>query len=205
MELYTALLAVTILSPSSIVGLPGECSVNVIPKKNLDKAKFFSGTWYETHYLDMDPQATEKFCFSFAPRESGGTVKEALYHFNVDSKVSFYNTGTGPLESNGAKYTAKFNTVDKKGKEIKPADEKYSYTVTVIEAAKQSALIHICLQEDGKDIGDLYSVLNRNKNALPNKKIKKALNKVSLVLTKFVVTKDLDCKYDDKFLSSWQK
>ncbi|XP_073970875.1 nitrophorin-7-like isoform X2 [Rhodnius prolixus] len=201
MELYSALLAVTILSLTSTMGISEDCSVNIIPKQRLAKAKFFSGTWYETHYLDTNPEVTDKFCFSFAPRQSGGTVKEAFYHFSSNSKKSFYNIGTGTLESSGAKYTAKNNTVDSKGNELKPVDEKNSYTVTVMEADESSALLHICTREGGKDLGDLYSVMNRDKNAQPSKKVKKALSKAALDLTKFVVTKDLGCQYDDAFTS----
>ncbi|XP_073970887.1 nitrophorin-3 [Rhodnius prolixus] len=201
MEPYSALLAVTILCLTSTMGVSGDCSTNISPKKGLDKAKYFSGTWYVTHYLDKDPQVTDPYCSSFTPKESGGTVKEALYHFNSKKKTSFYNIGEGKLGSSGVQYTAKYNTVDKKRKEIEPADPKDSYTLTVLEADDSSALVHICLREGPKDLGDLYTVLSHQKTGEPSATVKNAVAQAGLKLNDFVDTKTLSCTYDDQFTS----
>ncbi|XP_073970876.1 nitrophorin-7-like [Rhodnius prolixus] len=206
MELYSALLAVTILSLTLTMGVSGNCRADMSPKQGLDKSKFFSGTWYETHYLDTDPEAADIFCFSCAPRVSdGGTVKEAFYYFNTYTKIYSYHIGTGHLQSSGIQYTTTYNTVDNKGKELEPTDDRYSYTVTVVEADESSALLHICTRDGGAELGDLYSVLNRDKNGEPSANVRGALTKATLGLTKFVATKDLGCKYDDQFTSLQQK
>uniref|UniRef100_T1H7U2 Uncharacterized protein n=1 Tax=Rhodnius prolixus TaxID=13249 RepID=T1H7U2_RHOPR len=200
MELYTALLAVTILCLTSTMGVSGDCSTNISPKQGLDKAKYFSGKWYVTHFLDKDPQVTDQYCSSFTPRESDGTVKEALYHYNANKNI-FYNIGEGKLESSGLQYTAKYKTVDKKKAVLKEADEKNSYTLTVLEADDSSALVHICLREGSKDLGDLYTVLTHQKDAEPSAKVKSAVTQAGLQLSQFVGTKDLGCQYDDQFTS----
>ncbi|XP_073970881.1 nitrophorin-2-like [Rhodnius prolixus] len=201
MEPYSALLAVTILCLTSTMGVSEECSKNISPKSGLDKEKYYSGTWYVTHYLDKDPQVTDKYCSSFAPRKDGNDVREALYHYKTNDKKKMYHVGEGTLESSGAKYTAKYSTVDSSEKELVAANEKNTYTVTVMEADDSSALIHICLKKNGEELGDLYTVLNRDKDTEPNEKVKSAVTQAGLQLSQFDGTKTLGCQYDDEFTS----
>uniref|UniRef100_Q9TXF7 PROLIXIN S, nitrophorin 2, NP2=ANTICOAGULANT (Fragments) n=1 Tax=Rhodnius prolixus TaxID=13249 RepID=Q9TXF7_RHOPR len=47
-----------------------DCSTNISPKQGLDKAKYFSGKKYVTHFLDKDPQVTDQYESSFTPEGS---------------------------------------------------------------------------------------------------------------------------------------
>ncbi|XP_073970882.1 nitrophorin-3-like [Rhodnius prolixus] len=201
MEPYSALLAVTILCLTSTMGVSEQCTQGISPKSGLDKEKYYSGTWYVTHYLDLDPQGSDKYCSSFAPTQTGNKVNEKIFHHNTNKNQKMYHIGEGKLGLSGAKYTAKYKTVDSSGKEIGQPNEKNSYTVTVMEADESSALVHICLRKNGNELGDLFTVLSHQKTGQPSATVTNAMSQTSLDLNKFVVTKDLGCEYDDKFTS----
>uniref|UniRef100_T1H7T1 Nitrophorin domain-containing protein n=1 Tax=Rhodnius prolixus TaxID=13249 RepID=T1H7T1_RHOPR len=200
MELYAALLAVTILCLTSTMGVSEECNKSISPKQGLDKAKFFSGTWYVTHYQYKGIKFADTFCSSFTSRESGGAVNDVIFHHNTNSQRSIYSTGEGKLESSGVQYTAKFKTVNKQKAVIK-THSRNTYTITVLEADDSSALVHICLRYGSEEVGDLYMILSHQKTGEPSATVRQALTQAGLLLPHFIATEDLGCPYDDEFTS----
>ncbi|XP_073969212.1 nitrophorin-1-like [Rhodnius prolixus] len=132
---------------------------------------------------------------------SDSTIKEAVYHYKPNDKSTIYDVSRVTQEA--GKYTAYYKKVDEKGTVIKDMDTNNNkYTVTVMEADRSSALIHICLRKDGKDLGDLYAILNRQQDVDASDVVKNALSEASLILSGFSSTKDFGCEYNEATLVS---
>nr|AAQ20812.1 nitrophorin 4A precursor [Rhodnius prolixus] len=203
MKSYTASLAVAILCLFAAVGVSGKCTQNAIAQTGFKKDQYFNGgVWYVTDYLDLEPDDVPKrYCAALAAGTASGKLKEALYHYDPVSKDTFYDVSELTQESSG-KYTANFKKVDKNGNVKVDVTAGNYYTFTVMYADDSSALIHTCLHKGNKDLGDLYAVLNRNKDAAAGDKVKSAVSAATLEYSKFISTKENNCAYDNDSLKS---
>uniref|UniRef100_T1H7S8 Nitrophorin domain-containing protein n=1 Tax=Rhodnius prolixus TaxID=13249 RepID=T1H7S8_RHOPR len=201
MLVYTALiLAVGTLYLSAAEG--GTQCKQVSAKTDFDKKQYFNEVWYVTHYKDENPgQYSGKYCSIFAAQMSDKSINEAVCHYKPDDKSTIYDVSRVTEES--GKYTAYYKKVDEKGNEIKGMDiNNNKYTVTVMEADRSSALIHICLQRGDENLGDLYAILNRQKDVDASDVIKNTLSKTGLTLSEFSSTKGIGCEYNEGTLIS---
>uniref|UniRef100_R4G8M6 Putative nitrophorin n=1 Tax=Rhodnius prolixus TaxID=13249 RepID=R4G8M6_RHOPR len=203
MKSYTALLAVAILCLFAAVGVSGKCTKNALAQTGFNKDKYFNGdVWYVTDYLDLEPDDVPKrYCAALAAGTASGKLKEALYHYDPKTQDTFYDVGELQEESPG-KYTANFKKVEKNGNVKVDVTSGNYYTFTVMYADDSSALIHTCLHKGNKDLGDLYAVLNRNKDTNAGDKVKGAVTAASLKFSDFISTKDNKCEYDNVSLKS---
>nr|4GNW_A Chain A, Nitrophorin-4 [Rhodnius prolixus]4GNW_B Chain B, Nitrophorin-4 [Rhodnius prolixus]4GRJ_A Chain A, Nitrophorin-4 [Rhodnius prolixus]4GRJ_B Chain B, Nitrophorin-4 [Rhodnius prolixus] len=179
------------------------CTKNAIAQTGFNKDKYFNGdVWYVTDYLNLQPDNVPKrYCAALAAGTASGKLKEALYHYDPKTQDTFYDVSELQVESLG-KYTANFKKVDKNGNVKVAVTAGNYYTFTVMYADDSSALIHTCLHKGNKDLGDLYAVLNRNKDAAAGDKVKSAVSAATLEFSKFISTKENNCAYDNDSLKS---